>query len=488
MKYLIQFFISGIFTSLLFPPFFLTPIGFIIFPIIYFFLINKNYENQSSLFHFFSGLIYGIGFFSIYLFWIKEPFFVYEYSKKYSLFSYLLIIYCSLYFGIIFLILKHIKNHITKLLLLPILITVGEIICYNLSFGFPWFSFSIINSNNLFGTSLIFYIGTYGLSYLTIVAFLFPSIFLLKNHNVKKIIFLVYLVLVLLIIFFCIIRSNNLDKKESLINISIVQLNSVLNQNLNNEEKILKYKNILKIIENSNSDLVIFGENEFPTLMNQANIKEIQKNLNSSKKIIIGSSRFENNNFYNTFYLIEKNTYTKFDKKILVPFGEFIPLRRIFNFMEFIAGSSDYTSGKDQRILDIDSNTKIIPVICYEILFFSKLINKKNNKANFIVNLTNDSWFGKVLGPYQHFYFAKLRAAEFNLPIIRVSNNGVSGVIDSFGNVIKYINLNTNQIKTIDVEYTSENKNYLHIHKIFTFLIFIFMIIGFFYNKKNDKL
>ena len=104
--------------------------------------------------------------------------------------------------------------------------------------------------------------------------------------------------------------------------------------------------------------------------------------------------------------------------------------------MEIIAGSTDFALGEGQRIVGINDELNFIPAICYEIIFFWKLINDENNNADFIINLTNDSWFGQLSGPYQHFYLSRLRAAEFNKPLIRVSNNGISAAIArKIGNV-----------------------------------------------------
>ena len=101
MLIFIKFFLCGIFTSFLFPPFFLTPVGFIIFPyIIHLLNIKKDSLNYKG--HFIAGILYGIGFFGVYLFWLREPFFLNENTKDYASFSFLLIIYCAIYFGFIF--------------------------------------------------------------------------------------------------------------------------------------------------------------------------------------------------------------------------------------------------------------------------------------------------------------------------------------------------------------------------------------------------
>ena len=165
-----KFLICGLLFSLLFPPFFLTPLGFIIIPYLINLLIIKKSQLSYSK-HFLSGFLFGFGFFSIYLMWVSEPFFLDENTSNYAFFSYVLIIYCSLYFGFIFLILKFFENNFVKTLMFPALIVLSEYICANFIYGFPWFSTSLIHSNNILGTTLVFFFGTLGLSYFTILFF-----------------------------------------------------------------------------------------------------------------------------------------------------------------------------------------------------------------------------------------------------------------------------------------------------------------------------
>jgi len=240
----------------------------------------------------------------------------------------------------------------------------------------------------------------------------------------------------------------------------------------------------LDLIQKNKSEIIIFGENDYPFLMNLNDINLIQSNIQNNQSVIIGSTRKEDNNYFNSIYLIRKNEYSYFDKQILVPFGEFLPWRNLFGFMEYISGSLDFTEGTMERNLQLN-NIKILPVICYEILFFWKLINKSNINSDIIVNITNDSWFGDFSGPYQHFYFAKLRAAEFNKTLIRVSVNGISAGIDNFGKVIKFSNLNQQQNKIISIPVSSNNNQYIKFHKILFFLIFFPFLIILFINKKN---
>ena len=202
--------------------------------------------------------------------------------------------------------------------------------------------------------------------------------------------------------------------------------------------------------------------------------------------LIIGLTRKENDKFYNSLYSINNNTIHTFDKQILVPFGEFIPFRRFLKFMEIIGGSTDFSLGEGQRIVGLNDELNFIPAICYEIIFFWKLINEENNNADFIINLTNDSWFGQLSGPYQHFYLSRLRAAEFNKPLIRVSNNGISAAIDNFGNIIDYIELNKKEVKEINIQIPELKNNFIYYHRFIFYFFILLFLMGLFLNKKND--
>ena len=487
MKFFIQFLICGILTSLLFPPFFLTPLGFAIFPYLIYLLSNNEFKSLSLRNHFFSGFIYGLGFFYFYLIWIVEPFALDEYTKNYFFFSYLLVIYCSIFFGLIFLILKFFNNNLLKFIMLPTLITISEYICGHFSFGFPWFSFALLNSANSIGTSLIFYIGTYGLSYISIIVFSFPYIFIIKNNKIKNILLLFYLSLFIAIFILTLLRFKNTDEsKFDELTLSLAQINFPMNQKLNSDKLENKYNYIFKSIQKNKSDIIIFAENNYPFLMDENEINNLQEIINPKTNVIIGSTRKEKNKYFNSLFLINEKNYKRFDKKILVPFGEFIPFRSLFTFMEFIAGEIDYSKGNDTRKIFVSEKINFIPIICYEIIYFWKILNSNNIATNFLINLTNDSWFGKFSGPYQHFYFAKLRAAEFNKTLVRVSNNGVSGVIDNYGSIVDYIELDKQNTKVIKIKILHSNINYLYLHKFIMILIFLSLILGFIFNKKNE--
>ena len=460
------------------PPFFLLPLGFFSFPYLFYLVINENFIKKSYYNCFINGLAFGLGFCLIYLGWVKEPFLLDSQTKPYFFFSYLLSIYCSLYFGLLFFIIRYLRKKELIFLILPALIVLIEFLCNNISYGFPWISFSLVHSNNIFGTSLIYYVGTYGLSYLTIIIFTLPIIFFFNNYKFRKIILIAFSIMIVIISFLILLKNSEGAAKEHLLKVTLVQLNFPSNQYLNSHDLTMRYDSIIEKISLNDSDLIIFGENDYPYLMDENNINKIQTYIKNNNNLIIGSTSKSQDKFYNSLFLINNKNYKKFDKQILVPFGEFIPLRPLFKFMESIAGSFDFSIGNDSRNMEINNQLTILPIICYEIIYFWKLLNKDNLKANIIVNITNDSWFGKFSGPYQHFYFAKLRAAEFNKPIIRLSNNGVSAIIDNFGNIFQNTKLNNSDVITSTIRINSFSKNYINAHKIILIIILIFLFTG----------
>jgi len=478
------YFILGLLTSLLFPPYFFLPLGFIIFPFLCF-LLESNKENYSdkNIFNKFS--IFGFGFFISYLFWIKNPFFVFEETKNFFLVFLLLIIFLSVILGLIFTIIFKLGKKIPIIILIPLMFTFSEYIISIFFYGFPWFTFSLLLSSNEYLLFSLKSFGTLFSSYLIIQILCIPFIFLTKENFKQE---LKYLALFIsLPIISLLIANFNLEKNNSkikTINMEIFQLNFKNNDQFLTPEK--KLQRIIKHIDESTAELLIFGENNFPYLLDDLELKIIKDSLKENQTLIIGATRYENNKYYNSLVNINLVNVTYFDKKILVPFGEFLPLRDSLTFLESIVGQNDYSKGKVERIINLYDNISFIPVICYEIVFYWKLLNKFNNTGNFIINITNDFWFGDYLGPYQHFYLTKIRAAEFNKPIIRVSNNGISAVIDNNGTVLNKTEFN----KTENFKHKlifKENNNFVNFHLIFKIYLFIiFILTTFYYLRKND--
>src|SRR5215472_9711128 len=117
-----------------------------------------------------------------------------------------------------------------------------------------------------------------------------------------------------------------------------------------------------------------------------------------------------------------------------MPFRDVLPLQKI------TPGNLDYTAGPGPRTIELPGLPPFAPLICYEIIFPGTVVDEDHRPA-WMLNVTNDAWYGRSSGPYQHFAIARTRAVEEGLPLVRVANNGVSGVIDASGRVPARINL-----------------------------------------------
>ena len=174
--------------------------------------------------------------------------------------------------------------------------------------------------------------------------------------------------------------------------------------------------------------------------------------------------------------------------KKLVPFGEFIPFRSFINFLKLTPGSTDFSVGKTDSLIEINIlNKKIIfePSICYEAIFQTS--HKK--ESHFLINITNDGWFGKTVGPKQHLSAQIFRAVEKSNPLIRSANSGISVVTDENGKIIKKINLGQDgyfeqkiPLKKNETFFESYG-NYSMVILIF-FIFFLFCLIDSYYQLK----
>lgn len=124
-----------------------------------------------------------------------------------------------------------------------------------------------------------------------------------------------------------------------------------------------------------------------------------------------------------------------YDKAHLVPFGEYVPFANILPIDTITPGSAGLAPGPGPLTLALPGLAGFSPIVCYEAIFPGAVIDRSVRPA-WIFNVTNDAWYGRSSGPYQHFAIARTRAVEEGLPLVRVANNGISGVIDPAGRVV----------------------------------------------------
>ncbi|MGB8181595.1 MAG: apolipoprotein N-acyltransferase, partial [Stellaceae bacterium] len=129
-----------------------------------------------------------------------------------------------------------------------------------------------------------------------------------------------------------------------------------------------------------------------------------------------------------------------YDKHHLVPFGEYVPLRGILPINKITPGTVDFSAGPGPRTLDLPNLPPVSPLICYEAIFPEQVV-APGTRPQWLLNITNDAWYGFTSGPFQHFAIARLRAVEQGLPLVRDGNNGISAVIDPLGRVVARLGL-----------------------------------------------
>ena len=215
-----------------------------------------------------------------------------------------------------------------------------------------------------------------------------------------------------------------------------------------NEEDIINQLIVLSNPEKDLPTLFIWPEG----VITSTYLKDISKYKNLFKKfgdqhfILFGINDLvleEKNKVYNALVLVDNklNIKSVYHKNKLVPFGEFLPLENLLSKIGLRIITQNYQSfskGTQRDIIKIkydDFKLSILPLICYEIIYSGKL--SKINNFNLIINISEDGWFGKSIGPSQHFTHSIFRAIEEGKSVIRSSNNGISAIIGPKGKVIK---------------------------------------------------
>ena len=503
-------FILGNLTVFSFQPFNLNFINFIILPILFLLTTytqrkSKNtYRKKPYLLNlFFIGYLFGIGFFLSGTHWISHSL-TFDENFKFlipvALFG--LPILLGLFFGLaIVTIGPFLQNNFISIILFSSSLAFMDYLRAKILSGFPWNMWAYTWSWKPEILQSLFYFGFFSFNLLCIIIYCSPLLLIFK----KKINFFLFFFLSL-VFFGNFIYGSSLIKKND---------NNLTNLKLNSENSIytkiispgfdLKYnlssndlgKNISNLIRYSNPDknkktLFVWPEGVF-TGFNFEQITEYKKlfeeAFSENHFILFGANTYQKNllnlDMYNSLIITNNKLEIifQYNKIKLVPFGEFLPYENFFNkigLKKITEGYGSFTRGTSKDIFTF-GNLKMLPLICYELIF--PVLSQ--NQKNLIINISEDAWFGNTIGPSQHFAKAIFRAIENNVYLVRSANKGFSGFIDNKGVVKKLLKPNERGVIELNVPIINNSKKKYKFDLIFFVLLFtgvtIFIIL-----KKNE--
>ena len=189
---------------------------------------------------------------------------------------------------------------------------------------------------------------------------------------------------------------------------------------------------------NKDSDLIIWPESPLPYLDSNPRMVELIERIDDGPKVLSGSWQYTDNKLYNSMTIL--GTGKSYLKKHLVPFGEYVPFEKILRgLIEFfdMPMSSLTEGGVNQGLLEV-RGYRILGMICFDIAFPLSYL-KEVRQSDFIVNISNDTWFGSSYGPYQHLQIVRARALESNKWIARGTSDGISTIVDNKGTIVELL-------------------------------------------------
>lgn len=355
-----------------------------------------------------------------------------------------LVLYLSLYFGIFGLLIR--RDLLTanySLLAIPSLWVVLEYLRSHLFTGFPWALLGYSQYLNLPLIQISDITGVWGVSFLVMLGNI--SFYYLLRGRARQIIFPVLLFIVVLV--YGLLRATQIEgaKAEGRIRISVIQGN--IAQELkwdpaNNDPILNRYLSLTREAARGKPDLIIWPEASLPVVLEEApgyyeKVRAFVAGMNIP--LLFGAVTLRDGLYYNSALLVSggDGPCWRYDKLHLVPFGEYIPLRKAFAFLETIVPIGDIAAGREYTVFPSPAGFSVL--VCFEDLFPGLSRRFIRGGARFLVNITNDAWFKKTSSPYQHLSASVFRAVENRVYLVRAANTGISGFISPSGRVISAV-------------------------------------------------
>lgn len=471
----------------------------------FFYSIQEKSLFKSAITGFSIGMLFHVGL----LYWISYVTVVYGYYSYYIalLLMLLLSAYLSIYFAIFAFGISYLKkNSISFIISAPILWVVLEYIKSNIFTGFPWenLAYSQYLYNHIIQIVDIF--GGYGLSFIIVLINVIVYDFLTVGNEKIRISLEVIVGISLLILVFIYgeARIRNVEQAmthASSIKIDLIQGNidqSIKWSTQYQNETIDIYKTLtLSSKTHPMPGLIIWPETAVPFyFQNESELRQkiISLPLQTGSWLLFGSPSYTdiqgNLSFLNTAFLLSPNgnVVAQYNKVHLVPYGEYVPLRKYFPFIgKLAAGVGDFKAGDGFYPINAD-NQKLGILICYEGILSEAGRNYKKNGAGLLINITNDAWFGNTSAPYQHLSMTVFRAVENKLFLARAANTGISAIIDPTGKILRQSKIFERTIVHGEIKYLNIPTYYSEYGDIFVYVCILLLLSIYFISRKRRKI
>lgn len=505
LKKILYSILSGLMLSASFPPGKLDWIAWVaLVPL----LKGLNNETRSNAFRL--GLIAGLSHYLTLFYWILVV--LGSYGGLHFILSTLVLIllclYISLYPALFSFLIFHVKEARFRALLTAGIWVSLEFIRARLLTGFPWCLLGYSQFRNLKLIQITDIVGVYGISFLIITSnCLIYLIFFSQSHKDERRFFRLEIVILVLMLFFTTVfghyRVSGYEvegRGKKHMNTAIIQGN--VDQSIKwdpeyQERTINLYQRLTRSTYSYRPQIIVWPETAVPFFFQDKTkfSERIPMILKESGALLFfGSPAYRRENgvtrYYNRAYVLTPDNLLAvyYDKVHLVPFGEYVPLKRFLPFVHrLVPAAGDFTSGEKISPLKLPLISAGI-LICFEAIFPELARSQVEKGAEILVNLTNDAWFGMTSAPYQHLSMSVFRAVENRRPLIRAANTGISAFIDPTGRIINRSGLFREDVLTHKVKIDEPQLTfYTRYGDIFLFIILILSLINILYDLRSNR-
>ena len=462
--------VAGALSALAMAPFNAWPVLFLTFPVMVWLIDGAGAGGLRGIpAAAMAGWWFGLGYFVPGLYWIGYAFLVdaptFAWLMPFAVLG--LPAYLALFTAFGFALARLIwTRDASRVIALAASLTLSEWLRGHVLTGFPWNAFGYALTEPLALAQTASLIGLWGLTFLAVAIFASPAVLIDGSSRGRNPWVAPVMALLLLIAMgiFGVVRLG-LQPTATVANVKLRIMQPNLQQDVRfnysaKPEVMQKYLTLSDRASGPQStgvrdaSILIWPESAFPFFLTREAdaMAQIAELLPKGTTLITGSVRAPDlppgtriTRAYNSIYIIddEGNVLSIYDKLHLVPFGEYLPFQdwmEKLGFVQLTKVQGGFIPGTRRRTMEIPNAPRALPLICYEAIFPGN-VAARDDRPGWIVNLTNDGWFGISTGPYQHLQQARLRAIEEGLPVVRAANTGISAVIDPMGRVVARLGL-----------------------------------------------